>query len=451
MAGPWYVDTDAGTDGGGTGLTWAAADLTFEYALETRASAGETIYIQGAAADNYGAAVTFTSPGTIVSPIVVIGCADGTTNEGDSIVAADIATRGTDTLPKISTGVGAYNISFGGIAHVTGVHFDSDNWNQLSANDALWEFVGCEIEQDGSYLYLDKSAYKFTDCELIMDGSVILHRGAASQWLMHGGVLTYTSAPSTLIAVAPIAGHVDYIGVDLTGLAASATLVAAGVGKYHFKNCKMNALWSLGSGVAVNPNFFAEAIGCDNTSSIAANATIQDYESYSAYGSVDLETTVLRTGGADDGAAGGGAYSYALTPHASSTLESSSATLKSPWLRVWATGAASTFTVYIVHNDTDGDERLMYEDEIFCEFYTPAETDSAMHDQTFDSALPRFSSAATAITSDSSAWVSVNTYKGKFEVTKTTGHEGWIYAQVHIAKRHATPNTVYLDPQIHVT
>ena len=62
----FYMDTDAGSDAN-DGSNWANAVLTLE-ALLALMRAGDTGFVQGAAADAAASARTYTSPGTATNP-----------------------------------------------------------------------------------------------------------------------------------------------------------------------------------------------------------------------------------------------------------------------------------------------------------------------------------------------------------------------------------------------
>ena len=138
-----------------------------------------------------------------------------------------------------------------------------------------------------------------------------------------------------------------------------------------------------------------------------------------------------------------------MTPTASATLEGSSANLKSPPMAVWLDGGANTLTVYFCNDSASTDYN---EDEVWIEWFTPDAGDTAQHDQTFTPADPRLFTSSTAITDDTgSTWGTGGNNHQKLSITVTTGFEGWAYARLHLAKRSATPDTLFLDPKIEVS
>ena len=203
----------------------------------------------------------------------------------------------------------------------------------------------------------------------------------------------------------------------------------------------------LDSAARTNATGVTTAVGCSDTTSQAVGSSIQNYQYSDAFGSIVNESTIVRTGGADDDATG--LFSYAMTPNASATLEGSGANLASSWMSVWVAGGATTLTVYIANSSASTDYN---QDEAWVEFYTPDAGDTAQHDQTFFPAGARLLDSSTAITDDTgSTWGTGGNNHQKFSATVTTGFEGFAYARLHLAKREASPTTLYLDPAIAVT
>ncbi len=94
-------------------------------------------------------------------------------------------------------------------------------------------------------------------------------------------------------------------------------------------------------------------------------------------GTVDIETTAVRTGGASDGATGG--FSYALT---AIRVSDNVVGVISPWMRVWVEGdgAAKTLTVFIANDDTESAGNLLQDDEVFLEVGFPSEAGISQYD-----------------------------------------------------------------------
>ena len=444
----FYMDTDAGSDAS-AGTSWATAKLTFEGLLAVM-SAGDVAFVQGTTDDTAASARTFTSPGTLSNPCVIINVKDGTTNEGTSVATTDMVVRGTDTLTPISTTGG--NMSFAGAAQVHGCDFSSSAWIQYAAAGNVWEY------HQSKYSYsvlvnINGGKLTLVNCEIETLGTSaqFATRNTNSppyDLEIYGGVFTFTANPTVLFHPTLSYSGALMQGVDLSGLDSATELHgAAQQGLLTYRNCEFPATYTRFVSTPTSNHVRLEMIGCSDDSSVSNTSSIPDYVSEDLYGTVEAEFTKVRTGGATDGAAG--AFSYKMTATANGVLESSNANLASPWLSVWVDGGSSiTLTVYIA-NDGAGD---LNEDEVWTEFYTPDAGDTAAFDQNFDPALARLISSSTAVTDDTtSTWGGSLGNAQKMSATITPGYEGYAYARVHVAKRQATPDPVYIDPEIEVT
>lgn len=442
------MDTDAGSDAN-DGTTWALAVLTFEGLLAVMA-AGDIGVIQGATTDTAAATRTFTSPGTISNPCKILGVKDGTTNEGVSITTSDLVVRGTDTLPKIeSTGATSDLIFDSGYSSFYGLHFDCGDQINNSAKTFKHTFTDCKFTTTDDLIISGANMEMvWVNCEWEPEvtGVDIYCTGGASLRI-YGGSMAATVSPGSLLRAA--AWNVEFYGFDLTNLGDNKIQSpTTGASQNKFMNCKTPATFTKMGATPTGSRAGVLMIGCNSASTKGATTSYQDYYSGDAFGTVITESTIVRTGGASDGASG--LFSYAMTPHIDATLEGSSATLKSPWMNVWLAGGANTVTVYIA-NDTAATD--FNQDEVWVEFYTPDAGDTAQHDQNFDPANTRLLESATIITDDTgSTWGTGGNNHQKMSATVTTGFEGWAYARLHFAKRYAaTPATLYLDPKIAVT
>ncbi|MCK5609424.1 hypothetical protein KAR91_46555 [Candidatus Pacearchaeota archaeon] len=434
----FYKDTDTGNDGD-NGTTWALAKATEEGLLGVM-SAGDNGWGQGAAADTAASSRTFTSPGTTTNPCKITGVVDGTTNEPP--VLADIAV----TLPVIQTTASGAMI-IGGSVQYNNIEFDSNN-DFRCGTSTNQSFVNCKISYQVEFdcNAAGRVTLENTDMDPKQSTSRIRGFNANVIFRMKGG--SFLAAGGVDILRTSATGNYKFIGVDMTNLTGdiqNGTLNSTVL----VSNCKIPSTLGLISGGAVNnPVTSITVVGSSDDTSVGATSSIQDYQYEDLYGTIDVELTAVRTGGADDDASG--AFSYAMTPKANATLESTQATLRSPWIGpMWAEAGSSTATVYVA-NDGGVDYN---EDEMWTEFYTIDVGDTAQHDQTFDPADARLFASSTAITDDAvSTWGGSAANGQKMSSGALTyGFEGPIYARVHVAKRDATPDTVFVDPLIEVT
>ena len=439
----FYQDTDGGNDGNG-GTDWADAKITHEGLLGVM-SAGDTGFVQGAAADTAAAIRTFTSPGTIDNSCKIIGVKDGTTNEGTSIVVSDLAVKGTDTLPLIEvTGAGNDHVHVGA-AQCSGIGYtcpDRFQFDSVAGNH--WKFNGCELKIGGIFQMLAGGA-DLKDTDIEVTATAFNFRSRGNGFTMSGGVVTFTAAPAHLVLNAPTEQH-EFIGVDFSGFGNN-TLVGtvSMTGTVIFRNCALPATYTVLSAAPTNVKVVVEIIASTSETGVGNADSIADYIREDYWGTIESEFTKIRTGGADDGANGG--FSYKMTPRTAKVLEGTDFNLKSPWLAVWVPGGASKVLEVHIANDGAGD---LFEDEIYTEWYTPDAGDTAQFDQNFDPALARLLTSSTAVTDDTgSTWGGSVGNHQKMSATVTPGYEGWAYARVCYAKR--VFDVMYLDAKIVVT
>ena len=461
MAGYWYVDSDLGDTvlSGNTGSDWANAISKLDDLLNSAVlgpadnesvAAGEVIYIRASATseatnpDTYAVTTTLTTPGTLTNPVRLIGVVSGTTRTGASVVAADMAVL-TGNQPVIQVTGAGNDLNIAGSFSISGVNFDVIDRLGVSVINSYGLFHQCDINADEIQVSTSLVEIVLRDCEV--DLGVGFRSTNQGSIFMYGGEITGTI--TSLINNAAGAAPFEFTGVDLSAATITNIVDSDDMGKpVLFRNCRFPSSPTLVGTAFLNPLASITCIGCSNLSSKPNSQSYQDYEYEDAYGSIVNEPTIVRTGGATDEATG--TFSYALTPHANATLEGSTANLASPWMSVWvAGGAAITLTVYVCNSSASTDYNR---DEMWCEFYTPDAGDTAQYDQTFDHATDFLLDNSTAITDDTgSTWGTGGNNHQKFSATVTPGYEGFAYARVHVAKRQATPDTVYVDPKIVVT
>ncbi len=448
----FYMDTDGGSDAN-DGTTWALAKLTMEGLLAAM-SAGDIGVIQGLLSDSVAAARTFTSPGLVNNPIKIIGVKDGTINTGSNITVSDLPVRGVDTLTEIASLNFPNDIAFAGPFTFYGLRFtcaDRLTINNEDTDNA--KFIGCEVLVD-RVIQTNGGIFIFTDCEVRITDNLFgwwTRKNYLKQPArMYGGTLNFQFNPSPeLFTSALSSSGALFVGVDLSSMGDIPLLGPANEGDYEFINCKVPTLFSLTRGDLLFDNCSITMIGCTDDTAIPDANSIQDYKYRDTFGDIVNENIIVRTGGADDLASG--LFSYAMTPRANAVLEGSRAVLKSPKLSVWVNAGSKTLTVFIA-NSAIAATTDYFEDEVWCEFFTPNSNDTAQHEHTFDPGISRLLESTTPITDDTgSTWGPGGNNHQKFTITVNPGFEGVAYARLYLAKRQATPDTLYLDPKIVVT
>lgn len=455
----YYIDTDGGTDGGGNALSWSAADKTLKYSLENRPAAGDRIFMQGAAKDTSAASVTITTiAGTDDDPVFVIGCIDGTTNEPP--VGSDYSDKDSANNPEfeVTGATSDFTLAGSDVTHIRGVDItigrsytmSSDTW--LHCEDLV--FTHDVSTSDGLYINNNPASLTFKNCDVNAYYVYPVNRGGLN---FVGGSLTTTAS----FVIAQQGRDTKLWGVELDGTSSHLVQGYGMDGCVRAFHCKFPTSFGLASfnpiqaaSAAARNTTYVEAIGCsDNTTTKATTSSFQDYEYEDPYGSVLNEATVVRTGGADDGATGG--HSLAMTPIANQTYEGSGeAVLYTPWMAVWVEGGARTLTVYTTHDNAGTINRDLYENELSVEFWYPDNGDTAQHTYDPEAGLERHdpnSTSAAGTDDTTSTWATYNTYKRSFAISVTPGYSGWAYARARMAYASATPVTAYIDPKIVVS
>lgn len=446
----FYADFD-GSGASAPYGTWATAAQDMETVLGAM-SAGDTLFVQGLATDTAAAARTLTSSGTMANPCKIIGVQDGTTNTGTSVVTSDLVARGDADMPHISVTGGGNDLTFAGVADIYGFEVTVIDRTQTNNNDHTWTFNNCTFNPTGFFIILAGGAI-LNNCGINMATNSSIYCRDGTGFHMNGGVVDFTGGSPTNFIV-QVQAPVDFIGVDLGNMATGKNLqngtTAAKQSRLVFRNCKMPTSYTLHSGSAMTPKIQSiELIGCNSNASAKGDTTsYPDYEYEDYYGTINLEATIVRTGGADDGASG--LFAYAMTPTIDTTLAGTSAALVSPWMDVWVEAGSTTITVHIA-NDTASTD--FNEDEVWCEFYTPDSGDTAQHEQTFDPANEHLLESSTIITDDTgSTWGTGGNNHQKMSATVTPGFEGVVQVRLHFAKRYASsPATLFLDAYPEVT
>ena len=89
------------------------------------------------------------------------------------------------------------------------------------------------------------------------------------------------------------------------------------------------------------------------------------------------------------------------------------------------------------------------------ELFTPGAGNTAAHDRsetgvagvgTATTHHVKVSDNATNVTADGVSSWNTGTDEQQLRITVTPGHTGMAYARVHVARRQATPDTVWIDP-----
>jgi len=449
----FYMDANTGSNAN-SGATWTLARATYVSSLSLL-SAGDRLFVRAnasAVVDTYASSQTFSYPVDKTLPVKIIGVKTGTTAEPPT--SSDVCIRGTDTLPVVQvTGAGNdMTTSTDATITMAGMEMDVVDRLNICNQTSLVECIGCRLKFSGRLRVAGGSKAYIVDCEIAHNaGGAFLN--PQGNMFIYGGEATFNGNVANYFSVSPLnnLATVEMRGFDLSAWAINNTLfnlsAAASNGQAIISNCRMPTAYTEVNAAFDVPNGQIEIIASNSSTTKPASGSYQDYYRFTNEGMIVNEGTIVRTGGATDGA--DGTYSIAMTPTANAVSEGSVASLKSPWLHTWLDGGANTLTLYIANSSASTDYN---EDEVWVEFYTADSADTAQHDQQYSPALQRLFPSSTPLTDDTgSTWGTGGNNHQTISITVTSGFSGYAYVRLHLAKREASPTTLYLDPKIVVT
>ncbi len=348
-----YLRSTDGNDSD-NGSTWALAKATLAAAL-TAAGAGGTIYRSKSHAESQASAMTLTSPGTAASPVLIL-TVDDTGNPQPPTALA--------TGASVTTSVGA--ISFAGYAYDYGCTFNSGtssspNINFTATSAWGWTFENGELSSraasGGSGIVVGQSSGVSVDQKLLLINSnlrfaattsVGLNLGGNFEW--RGGSLLGT-CPSSVFTTTSFSAKARICGVDLSLAASGSSLVTFGskYSDYLLVDCKLGSSVSVTSGSPSGPGMVVSLVNCDSADT-HYRYYFQDYR-----GTITQETTIVRTGGATDGAT---AFSRKFVSTANTKFNSP---LEGPWFYFWnETIGSVTVPIEVVTDNVTGTDADWY-------------------------------------------------------------------------------------------
>jgi len=434
-----YVSSVDGVESD-SGATWALAKASIQQALLVSA-AGDTIYVDNAHAGTTNGSYTLTSPGTSANPVLIL-CANRASGEPPTASA----TTATSAM-TLSSGT----IAFAGYAYCEGITFKSGS----GANSAVlgwtattpwwWKYKNCGFHLNttsatasmsigGTGTATDGAKLQFENCVFTYGavGQVLYLRGAIFE--MRGGSLAGTAPTTWFLTATGNSGWAELRGVDLSLMGSGKNLVNIGIDSYNkidFANCKLGSSVNITTGAVTGQGGMqVRAVNCDSS-----DTTVR-YFKQTFQGTITHETTVVRTGGASDGAT---SVSRKMVTTADSKFFSP---LVSDDIVIYNTSTASqTLNIAVVTDGvtlTDFDASVEVE-----ELGTSGFPQSVfINDATADI----LATPANQTTDATSVWTTVGLsapVQQQLTVTYTPTKAGVIYARVRLAK---PSTTMYFDP-----
>ncbi len=350
--GPYYVKSTTGSNGN-AGTSWAAAKATLVGAIAV-AAAGDTIYVSQAHAESTASSISLAFPGTDISPTNVVCANDG--------AGPPTATATTCTV----TTTGASNITISGSVYIYGITFNVGTGSSRAdfqpgtTGGNVQRFENCTVNMgttnSSSSLYMGGGGNITPTNDFWRNVSVKFATSATRGFVgvnpFHwntGSFVSGTSTPNPLINLYSqansVGGVVLWENIDFSNLASTLNITIPPPVQMPviIRNCKMPGSWS---GALISTSFSnpgrIEMYNCD-AGSTNYRLWIEDY-----YGTIRDETTIVRTGGASDGAT---PISWKMTGGARNAPWLG-ATLKSPEIVLWnaSTGSSRTITVEYLHD-----------------------------------------------------------------------------------------------------
>ena len=426
------------------GTTWALAKATLAGAAAIDA-AGDTIFVSQNHAESTAGNISVALAGTLASPTKII-C-------GNDSAEPPTAVAATGTV----TTTGASTVTFSGISYlVSGLVFqigtgaNNSSMNLTATSNARAHFKECDfylngtssgtlninsIAGEGSVVILEDCRFKFA---LSSHG---LRFSDSGKLIVKGGSIISGGTTITALFVAPGSANyheIDVSGLDLTNLNAATHIFTAG-NMLHavIRNSKLPASWTgtLVTGTIAGGSRY-EMYNCDDGDT---NYLVQIID---FAGTLLSETTIVRTGGASDGAT-----SLSWKMASSADAEYPQQVFASPEIVVWneTTGSAITATVEVVTDNV-----TLNNDECWLEVQYLGTSGFPLGTFADDCKADLLATAA-AQTSSSETWTTTGLttpVKQKLSVTFTPQEKGPISVRVMLAK---ASKTLYVCPKVTIS
>lgn len=440
-----YVRSTDGSDAD-NGSTWALAKATLAGAAAI-ASAGDTVYVSQSHAESAAAAKTITFAGTLNNPIRVL-CVDDSAEPPTALAdTATVTTTGGNSIQvngsiycygvSFSAGTGSVNatITLMAVASVNGFQEYENCTFSLVSTASSMQVLSLGSVNNGSR----KVIWKNCNYKTSGTGNAIVARSCDFEWI-GGEIVSGSTRPNYVIstsASAPYSGVLVLRGVDFSNYPSNIDIFNAGpYANGTLINCKMPASWT-GSFVQgpITPQARYRAHNCDVSG-------YGRFEEIGYYGTCRSEYTIVRTGGASDGA-------LASSVRLASTADASYpyCTISTQELVRWNSTVGSPITVTA---EVVTDNVTLKNDECWLEIEYLGTSGDPLSLSVRDSPVTVLAASADQDTS-AAAWTTTGLttpVTQKLSVTLTAEYAGFIVAKVRLAK---PSTTVYVCPKLDVS
>jgi len=447
----YYVRSAAA--GTGTGADWTNAFTTITAALAVATNASK-IYVADDHAVTAGAAITWTCP---TSPgLQILGVNTHTSTPPTGLASTPSA------VEQVGASSSAFSIA--GYAYIEGLKIVSATNNSAAAVMNIGSgnlghglvLKNCILQlgntgNAGSLISVGPAinssvkdvSIELRDCNFKFNNAVQTIRLQSGLIEMRGcSIDAAGSTPTTLftrLAAGIVKGLVqdcDLSGVSFTNLIDISTACS---GDIIFRNSKVPSSVAVTTGSMTGPG--SGVVHFQNCDSSGTNYRLADV-SYAGF--VLSETTIVRTGGATDGAT---PLSWKMVTNASSAYPATP--LYSPQIAVWndTTGSSVTATIEIVHDSVGaGTAGALQNDEIWLEIDYISSSGTPLGARV-DNKKATVLTAAADQPSSSATWTTTGIatpLKQKLSVSFTAQQKGFVIGRVVLAK---ASKTVYAGPK----
>lgn len=460
-----YLDMDL-TTGLNDGTSWANAWNNFSD-FATNAASGDDVYTKGSQV-NGGHTGYSIANGTVGNPIKIWGVKLATVAEppvqsdlipglrtGDANPA--YTQTGANLPPSLSGGPGGWrlNITKAVGLYLYGFKFEA-TWDTsiiggVSGNNVniIFEESILGINGTGKLMKfgepddLSTTAIKLITCDFLNDTAGFSFEKVNLE--IFGGKISGAFKNGNFKC--PTSANVKMVGVDLTALGTNAMFDLANCYGLvaNINNCKVATGFVLTTGTLPGPGTEILAVGLSDNTGLTTSE--QSFYHSNWGGRTVEETTLVRSGGASDGAAG--AYSRKITLNSGETIKDVRS-YDGPLMMGWIKGDGSTtktITVYIYNATAD-----LNDDDVVLRIFYPSGAGDALHE--IKTTAAQLFGTPVAITDDTSTWNGSSAFSQKLVITldgtpPIPDYEGPIYGRIEYYK--ASGPVLYYDPKIYIT
>ena len=373
----------------------------------------------------------------------------------------------TTNAAPIVTVTGASDVRLTGAVYVYGIVFVSADDINPGFHDAssaqLWEECSFTVSASTDALKIGNvqnnrpsTILTFRRCKFVASNAGSLFRLIGGAYIRFEDCEFALANTGGAIEGQEFSGTAIFDSCDLSGSAATLVDIAGFVGgRVEFHNCKFPASHVLTTGTAA-ANYFVANYGSEDNTGFNSADSEQAFEINTLEGAVDIETTAVRTGGADDEATdSGGPFSFALTV---ANVTDNYVGLESPWMQTWVEGdgTAQTINVYLANNAAENAANLIETNEIYLDVRAPDEAGTSIYSFWPDDGAPGdgggfenlLDASPADLTTTSETWGTGANNDQKLTQSIAPDYRGWVYARVVYSRSGGI--VLYLDPLIEV-